>query len=182
MLRIIFESLKRAVVKPMSMFMLGALTILVILSLSPVLTQATNPNNDTPLTLNQGQALDNRDRPSPQNYLAESQIKVYADKVIIDAPNIKWAAFKDTKSMLPIINKDANALQVEPKCPEEIRLGDIVSYVSEYADGIIIHRIVYIGEDNKGPYFILKGDNNPSSDPGKIRCEQIQRRVIGVLY
>ena len=39
-----------------------------------------------------------------------------------------------------------------------------------------------ISEDKEGIYFILKGDNNPNVDPGKIRCEQIQRKLIGVLY
>jgi len=124
----------------------------------------------------------NRNKPSPQNYLDETQIKVYKDRVLINAKNIKWAEFTDTKSMLPVINKDSNALQIEPVCPNEVMVGDIISYRSKYASGIIIHRVVYKGTDANGVYYILKGDNNPSSDPGKIRCEQIERKVIGILY
>lgn len=181
MIKILLLALKNAIAKPLSMFMLGAFTVILILSLLPTITGASNPFDDQPATIVQNEH-DPRDIASPQNYLNENQIRVYSDRVVIDVANVKWAAFKDTKSMLPVISKDANALQIEPKCPEEIKLGDIVSYESKYAQGIIIHRVVYIGEDNLGPYFILKGDNNPSSDPGKIRCEQIQRRVIGVLY
>lgn len=123
-----------------------------------------------------------RNKPSPMNYFSENQIKVYKDRVLLDAENIQWASFEDTKSMLPIISNESNALQIIPKCPEEIQLGDIVSYVSKYSDGIIIHRVAFIGSDDDGTYFILKGDNNPSSDPGKIRCSQIQRKVVAILY
>ena len=123
-----------------------------------------------------------RNKPSPADYLGDSQIRVYKDRVIINVENVKWAGFADTKSMLPVINKDSNALQIEPVCPSQIQIGDIVSYKSKYADGIIIHRVIDMAQDNEGVYFVLKGDNNPTADPGKIRCDQIQRKVIGVLY
>lgn len=123
-----------------------------------------------------------RDKPSPADYLDDSQIRVYQDHVVINVENVKWAGFADTKSMLPVISKDSNALQIEPICPDEIQIGDIVSYKSKYADGIIIHRVIDMNQDSQGVYFVLKGDNNPTADPGKIRCEQIQRKVIGVLY
>lgn len=123
-----------------------------------------------------------RDKPMPADYLDDSQIRVYQDRVIINVKNVKWAGFADTKSMLPILGKDSNALQIEPVCPDEIQIGDIVSYRSKYADGIIIHRVIDMNQDSKGVYFVLKGDNNPTPDPGKIRCEQIERKVIGILY
>ncbi|MGV8162529.1 MAG: hypothetical protein ACP5N2_04330 [Candidatus Nanoarchaeia archaeon] len=136
----------------------------------------------TPGDVNFAEQTQTRDKPSPDDYFQESNIKVYKDRVILDAENVQWAAFKDTKSMLPVINKDSNALQIVPKCPEEIKIGDIVSYASVYSEDIIIHRVTYIGNDDEGIYFILKGDNNPSSDPGKIRCSQIQRKVIAIIY
>ncbi len=123
-----------------------------------------------------------RDKPSPEDFFQESQIKVYKNEVVLDAQNLEWASFEDTKSMLPVLNKDTNALQVVPKCPEEIKLGDIISYKSDYADGIIIHRVVFIGQDDQGVYFVMKGDNNPASDPGKIRCPQMQRKVVALIY
>lgn len=120
--------------------------------------------------------------PSPTNFFEEEQILVYNDRVQLDANNILWASFTDTKSMLPTLNKDSNALQIVPDCPEDIALGDIISYKSKYADGIIIHRVIHIDEDKDGIYFVLKGDNNPTSDPGKIRCNQIDRKVVAVIY
>ncbi|MFA6072532.1 MAG: hypothetical protein WC758_00265 [Candidatus Woesearchaeota archaeon] len=175
-------------------FSLGIiLTLLIITTANAFKSNKTddfydNINSNTLLDINtptselqQSQEI-TRNKPSPENFFGEEQIKVYKDKVIIDAKNIQWAGFEDTKSMLPVINKDSNALQVIPKCPDEIKLGDIISYTSEYAPGVIIHRVVFIGQDDIGTYFVMKGDNNPASDPGKIRCEQIQRKVVAIIY
>ncbi len=46
---------------------------------------------------------------------------------------------------------------------------------------LIIHRVVEIGEDEQGTYFITKGDNNFFSD-GKVRFGQIKYVTIGVIY
>lgn len=157
------------------MFMLGAIMVLIVILLLP--EKIIAGNIDTPL-----QTEESREKPSPQDYLDSSQIHVYRDRVVIDVSGIKWATFENTKSMLPFLDEHSNALQIEPVCPEEVSVGDIVSYKSKYSDGIIIHRVVFKGEDDEGIYFIIKGDNNPSNDPGKIRCSQIQRRLIGILY
>ncbi len=189
MANLFFEALGEALKKPLSMFLLGVLITLTLNAITE--TTATEiPANENPFQEN---TYSNniyretpyegiRDIPSPQDYIQQEQIQVFRDRVIINTENIKWAAFEDTKSMLPYINKDSHALQIEPACPEEISVGDIVSYKSNYADGIIIHRVVHKDIDEQGPYFILRGDNNPSNDPGKIRCEQIQRRLIAIIY
>lgn len=183
---IVLGALKKSITKPLVMYLLGIVTVLIVASILPQNIQAqdiTNPIQTTiPFQTSNPFSEHTRDKASPQNYLDETKIRVYQNRVIIEAQNIKWASFTDTKSMLPIIDKNTNALQIEPVCPSEVQVGDIVSYKSEYAEGIIIHRVVYKGEDSEGTYFILKGDNNPSNDPGKIRCNQIQRRVIGILY
>jgi hypothetical protein len=181
----------------MLFFFLGVvITLLFVVTATSIgaekINNLTNLNNqnsnmqnidvNTPTAELQQNLEDERNKPSPNNFFSEDQIKVYKDRVILNAENIQWASFEDTKSMLPVLSNESNALQIVPKCPEEIQLGDIISYVSEYADGIIIHRVVFIGNDDDGTYFVLKGDNNPSSDPGKIRCEQIQRKVVAIIY
>ncbi|MEM4397868.1 MAG: hypothetical protein QW757_04570 [Candidatus Woesearchaeota archaeon] len=84
--------------------------------------------------------------------------------------------------MDPVIDVGANAIQVIPKTEADIHVGDIISYVSDYADGIIIHRVIEIGYDEKGWYAIAKGDNNQRNDPGKIRFNQIKRVVVAIIY
>ena len=182
--------LKEAVLNPFVMFLLGIAFSLTLLSLiTPSLAENNTFSNNSFVnniaTLNTEiprQTSDERDIPSPMNFFNTDQIKVYQNRVVLDVENIVWAGFEDTKSMLPIINKDSNALQIVPNCPDDIQVGDIVSYRSDYADGIIIHRVIHIDEDNQGIYFVLKGDNNPVSDPGRIRCSQIDRKVVAIIY
>jgi hypothetical protein len=69
-----------------------------------------------------------------------------------------------------------------PHSADEIKVGDIVSYQSDLAEGTIIHRVIYKGQDEQGTYFIMKGDNLPTSDPGRVRFSQIERVVVGIIY
>lgn len=84
--------------------------------------------------------------------------------------------------MVPILNENANSLDVVSNSPKDINVGDIISYSSKASDDILIHRVVEIGQDSEGWYAIAKGDNNQLPNPYKIRFDQIQRMVIGVIY
>lgn len=122
------------------------------------------------------------DLPSPGNHILEDSIHVYKDKIVIDIENARWAKFLDSNSMDPIIDSGANSIELVPKSPEQLQVGDIVSYESKYAEGIFIHRIIEIGEDELGWYCRLKGDNLDNIDPGRIRFNQIHGVVVGILY
>jgi signal peptidase I len=119
----------------------------------------------------------------PQDRIKETQIQVFSDKVLLDIDDPQWSTFTPTKSMVPFLDKGANAIQVAPEqgCPT-IQEGDIISYESTYMDGVVIHRVVDTGMDENGQYFIAKGDNNAYSDPGKIRCDQIKRVLVAIIY
>ena len=117
---------------------------------------------------------------SPADHISEEQIKVYDDKIIIDVQGAQWANFANTNSMDPFLDSGSNALQLVPTSVDDIAVGDIVSY--KKGNDRIIHRVVFIGEDEKGIYYIVKGDNNPTSDPGKVRFEQIDRVLFAIIY
>ena len=133
---------------------------------------------ERPLSLFQ----DGIEKDSPSDWIKEDQIKVYNDKVIINLKDAEWASFIDTNSMDPVLDETANAIQIIPKSTDDIQVGDIISYKSDYADGTIIHRVIRIGNDEKGWYCIVKGDNNQSPDPGKIRFNQIKRVLVAIIY
>ena len=121
------------------------------------------------------------EKPSPADRIAEQQIKVLPDKVIIEVPNAKWATFTPTSSMAPTFDQGANAIQIIPKTPDDIKVGDIVSYV--WKDGTtIIHRVIKTGNDENGWYAILKGDNIQNPDPEKVRFEQIKKVAVAIIY
>lgn len=140
-----------------------------------------NVNTEIPLST---QTNDDRtdERASPSDWIKENQILVYNSQVVLDLKNAEWATFTDTHSMEPVLSSRSNAIEVRPKSTDDIQVGDIVSYNSEYAEGIIIHRVIEKNTDEKGVYFILKGDNNPHPDPGRIRFDQIVRVVVAIVY
>lgn len=123
-----------------------------------------------------------RDKPSPHSKIGKEQISVYDNEVVIKVDNPQWAIFTDTKSMDPVIDSTSKAIEIIPRSEEDVHIGDIVAYKSEYKNGIVTHRVLDTGYDSVGWYAILKGDNNNSADPGKIRFEQIKRVVVAVIY
>lgn len=122
------------------------------------------------------------ERNSPKDRIPEKAIEVYGDRVVLDIQGAQWSTFTDTNSMDPILDQGANAIQLVPQSVDDIEVGDIISYNSEYAKGTIIHRVVYKGEDEQGVYFVVKGDNLPTSDPGRVRFDQIERVVVAIIY
>jgi len=87
----------------------------------------------------------------------------------------------DSGSMDPIIDKGSNGIRIKEACPHDIEVGDIITYRHD-TKGLIIHRVVHKDIDEQGSYFVLKGDNNPTNDPGKIRCDQYQGTLVAIIY
>lgn len=121
-----------------------------------------------------------RELASPADWIEESKIRLTQDGVFISINDPRWAVFTDTNSMDPVIDTGMHAIEIVPTKPEQINVGDIVSYEDER--GIIVHRVVEVGTDEKGWYARFKGDNNAFIDPEKVRWEQIRRVVVGVIY
>ncbi len=122
------------------------------------------------------------ERKSPYDRIKENQILLYKDKIVIKVRDATWTAYADTNSMDPVLDAGANGLQIVPKSEKDIHIGDIISFEIPGVRGFIPHRVVAIGNDQKGWYAKVKGDNNPEADPIKVRFNQIRFVLIGVLY
>lgn len=120
------------------------------------------------------------DIPSPGDWVKEEQIKIYPNQIILDIKEARWTRFTDTNSMDPFLDAGSNGIEIIPDSPEKINAGDIISYQTNY--GVIIHRVVEKGTDEQGIYYLVKGDNNPSVDPGKVRFEQVKGVLVAIIY
>lgn len=120
------------------------------------------------------------ERLSPSDWVKEDQIHVFGNKIILSVENAQWSRFTNTNSMDPLFDDKANALQIKPRSPTQIQRGDIISYHQN--ESIYIHRVINVGEDSKGFYYIAKGDNVSEPDQQKIRFEQIEGVVVGIIY
>ncbi|MBD3361592.1 hypothetical protein GF358_02240 [Candidatus Woesearchaeota archaeon] len=155
-------------------FLLGAVVSMAFVGLTAV----EIPAADFPSFENG--VLKAKERASPHDWIKEQDIKMYNDGVTINLENPQWAVFADTNSMDPIIDAGAHAIEIIPKTPDDVHVGDIVSYQS--GSSTIIHRVIKTGEDSKGWYAEFKGDNNPVKDPEKVRFKDIKRIVVAVIY
>lgn len=117
---------------------------------------------------------------SPSDWIKQEQIRVSKNGVVLNVRNPFWAEFANTNSMDPFIDEQANAIEISPKDPAAINIGDVISYKSEQE--MIIHRVIQKSMDEQGIYFIVKGDNNPIADPVKVRFSDIQGVVVAVIY
>jgi len=120
--------------------------------------------------------------PGPADRIREEQIIVNEHGVAIDVENVVIGTFEDTKSMSPVLDSTANAILTKPESYQDIKVGDIISYFSEEAQGLVAHRVVHISSDAQGWYALAKGDNTNTQDPSKIRFDQLKYVVVGILY
>jgi len=120
---------------------------------------------------------------TPSDRITQDQIKVYQNQIVLNVKDASWATFTPTGSMKPLFDEKSNALEIKPTSPSDIKLGDIIAYkANDYTDDIIIHRVINIQQDDDGIYYTVKGDNNQTADPQKVRFEQIQGVVVAIIY
>ena len=119
---------------------------------------------------------------SPQDRINENDIYIFDDRIVIYVDNALGAKYTDTNSMDPVLDYGANGIEIIPSAYEQIHVGDIITFRTSWSNSLIVHRVILVGEDDQGWYCVTKGDNNVFTDPGKLRFEDIEYVLIGVLY
>lgn len=155
--------------------MLMVIEAILIFSLGFISFIILNENNLTEFPL----SVNSYEKVSPSNYIEEKNILVYKDRIVIMVDNPSLSNYADTNSMLPVLDIGANGVRIVPKSESEINIGDIISF--EFEDKIVVHRVISIGKDQEGTYFITKGDNNEVDD-GKVRFKDIRAKTIAIIY
>lgn len=116
---------------------------------------------------------------APFDFVKEDQIQIFEDKIIININGASISRYAPTGSMLPVLDQGSNGIRIIPESELDIHIGDIITF--EQDNMLIIHRVVEIGSDSKGTYFITRGDNNNINDE-KIRFKDIKYLTIGVIW
>lgn len=86
-----------------------------------------------------------------------------------------------TPSMTPNINVFDVIVAKKVKKPEDIKVGDVITFVStsSISRGMIItHRVVEVGTDETGVVYKTKGDNNLSPDSAPAMYGNVVGKVI----
>jgi len=142
-----------------------------------VLSEYSNFSTEVPL-LNNFLGL-SQNSSAPSDFVSENQIEIYDDRVVIYVDYASLSRYAPTGSMIPILDENSNGIRVPVNSAEEINIGDIISFYD--GNDLIVHRVIEKGTDEKGVYFVTKGDNNPVDD-GKIRIEDIKHKTVGVIW
>ena len=121
----------------------------------------------------------NNNSKAPSDFVTEDQIQVYDDKIVININGASLSKYAPTGSMIPVLDEGSNGIRIVPDSEQDINVGDIITFKQD--EHYIVHRVIEKGEDNKGVYFIAKGDNNTIND-GKIRFSDIKYKTIGVIW
>ena len=83
-----------------------------------------------------------------------------------------FAKFTDTNSMIPVLDFGHNSIEL--KCPCDIKVGDIISFM--YEEKLIAHRVIEV----KSNMYKTKGDNSLGSY--WVKEEDVKGKVIAILY
>ncbi len=121
-----------------------------------------------------------QERMSPKDRISQDQIQVFGDRVILNIEKPMWATFSDTNSMDPFIDAGANSIEVKPSSASDISEGDVISYY--HGEDLVVHRVIMVGEDSEGIFYVVKGDNNARPDPELVRFEQVHGVLVAVIY
>lgn len=142
----------------------------------------TLANVETPFSFRYLFSSEGPELQSPGDHVPEDAIAVYDDRVLLRIPGASWAKYADTNSMDPVLDENANGIEIAPQTAEDIQAGDIISYEPRFTKGLVVHRVVETGYDSAGWYAVVRGDNNLGADPQKIRFEQVHGVLAAIVY
>ena len=82
-----------------------------------------------------------------------------------------------TGSMEPEYNI-GDLIVIRETTKEEIKIGDVINYISETGIDTITHRVVDIIQKDGQTYYKTKGDNNNSVDPELVNYSQVNGILV----
>ena len=116
---------------------------------------------------------------SPSEKVKFKNIIYDENQVCILEKNTWGVTYTNTKSMDPVLDAGMKGVERKVNFPDELRVGDIISY---YRGQRVAHRIKKIGYDKDGWYAYVQGDTNPLPDPGKVRFNEVRGVLIAIIY
>ena len=122
----------------------------------------------------------------PSDKISKNQIHILDNKLVvalneIDEKDLRITSYTDTGSMKPTLGRNANGISYRVRDEKDIGVGDVITY-KDRKGNLIVHRVVYIGRDEKGAYFLTKGDNNVVVDEQKVRLSDDIWKLIALIY
>jgi len=95
-------------------------------------------------------------------------------------PQVIVANVADTGSMDGLLDFGHNVILTDNFEKSKLAVGDIIAY--QVYTNLVLHRIVEIGNDIQGRWYLTRGDNNIINDPYQLRDANLKYLLIGIIY
>jgi len=141
------------------------------------------------------QDIKNTDLPSkcytdlqPSNYviLGKADITEFKTlneiKIIGKEHELSTGQASSTGSMRPSIPDKSIIIFINNLTRKDILVGDIISIDRGFGKKDLLHRVIEIIHENETTFYKTKGDNNNIPDDTLWNINQIDSKVIGVIY
>lgn len=125
--------------------------------------------------------------PQPCSYIHASDIDTRYGYVTIlkDIKDIRKGGVLGTGSMRPSISDTSTLFYLKGIDWNSLCIGDIILF-NNTEEGCnpqrAAHRIISKNADDGGIYYMTKGDNARYADSCKVRADEIQLLVVGIIY
>ncbi|MEM3154376.1 MAG: signal peptidase I [Candidatus Woesearchaeota archaeon] len=107
-------------------------------------------------------------------------IKVYADRVEIGYAGLNYATV-NSNSMAPIITDKSVVFEKVPESPDEIKVGDVISFYEPSENAIVLHAVIEVLDANEGTFYKTKGLANPEADPWLVPYDNVKGIMVGTV-
>jgi signal peptidase I len=106
--------------------------------------------------------------------------KVYPDNIQVDYPGLKYAKVS-SDSMAPLITHDSVVFEKAPESPDDINMGDVISFYEPSVDGTVLHMVVGIIQSDTATFYKTKGVANPEADPWLVPYGNVKGIMVGTF-
>jgi len=104
-------------------------------------------------------------------------IEVFADEVKINYPGLTYAKVS-SNSMGPVITDKSVVFEKVPSSPDEIHIGDVISFYEPSVEKIVLHLVVEIID---GSSYVTKGLANDDVDDWLVPFENVKGIMVGTF-
>ena len=115
---------------------------------------------------------------SAQN-IPESSLKASPTRFCINHPSLRYVQVASS-SMDPFITPLSTVVEIVPSSPDDISVGDIISFYRPEINDVVMHSVVEIVPDRGAIMYRTKGFNQPP-DPWIVPFSDVKGLVVAVV-
>lgn len=107
-------------------------------------------------------------------------VRVYSNEVRINVPGLRYAQVT-SNSMAPIITDKSVVFEKPVNSPNEIVVGDVISFYEPSEDSVILHAVIEVMNVDGHMHYRTQGVANMWPDPWLVPFENVKGIMVGTF-